>query len=215
MVHKVLLLWSVVLLGGLGLIACGGSPAGTSAGPAPTQVADAGADETAPAEIPADGGDAAGATAPTGGGGGVGDGSSAPIEARDVGKVPSGWKLVQDAEKLCRIAVPPDYITGVLEGAAQSPTGGVTALISSDRYANFGGNWKSYKQKVNETYADYSVVEDSDTVYYLRGPGGERLRVSDQGDHECGVLVTPASVQRAEQSRSEIAQILESIGPAE
>lgn len=208
--HKALLLWSVVLLGGLGLIACGGSPVNTDSPPAPTQVAN----ETTPAETPANGGDAAGTTVPTDGGSGTGDGGSAPIEARDVGKVPSGWQLVQDPEKLCRIAVPPDYVTGVLEGAAQSPSGGVVALTSADQYANFGGNWKSYKQKVKETYTDYSVEEDSDKIYYLRGPGGEHLRVSDQGDHECGVLITPASAQQAEQAQSQIAQILESIGPA-
>lgn len=212
--QKVLLLWSVVLLGGLGLIACGGRPVNTAAPPAATQVADARADETTPAETPANGGDAAGTTVPTDGGNGIGDDSSTPIEARDVGKVPSGWQLVQDPEKVCQIAVPSDYITGVLEGAAQSPSGGVVALTSADQYANFGGNWKSYKQKVKETYTDYSVVEDSDTIYHMRGPGGEHLRVSDQGDHECGVLITPASAQQAEQSQSQIAQILESIGPA-
>ncbi len=186
----------------------------TGAQPAPTQVADARANETAPAETPTDGGDAAGTAVPTDGDSGTGYGNSAPIEARDVGNVPSGWQLIQDAEKLCRIAVPPGYITRVLEGAAQSPTGGVTALISADRYANFGGDWNSYKQKVKETYTDYSVVEDSDKTYHLRGSGGERLRVSDQGDHECGVLITPTSAQQAEQSQSEIAQILESIGSA-
>jgi hypothetical protein len=87
-------------------------------------------------------------------------------------------------------------------------------LISAVGYANFGGTWKNSKQRVKETYTDYSVVEDSDKTYHLSGLDGVRLRVSIRVIMKYGVLITPTSARQAEQPRSEIAQILESKGPA-
>ena len=133
----------------------GGSPTATAASPSPIETAQP---TTATSATPA-----------------VTPGSSAPAELTlptDValfgtGLVPEGWQLVEDATGACRIAVPPDWTTGIAPGTGQTSAlaEGVAGVSATTQ------TWQEFKSSVDQFYlTGHVVLIDTDDVFLIANP---------------------------------------------
>jgi hypothetical protein len=128
------------------------------------------------------------------------------------GETPDGWVEDLSNDGACRQAVPADWITGGIQGIADSPDFHVQSLLANDGVLDFDAEIEHLKA----TYftplssSDKVVLLEDDHLFLMRetAHGGGSYVISLNSDTTaCGIIVTVDEVA-VDQYRGTVVQIL-------
>lgn len=174
--------------------ACGGGPPGGQPSPTASPASQPTDLATLPATPGSDDPTPPGAPDPTAAG------TPAAVALPDLariagGETPAGWKEVRTADGACRMAVPADWDTETMAGAAIAPGFAGQVMMSNDPLANWG-SFEDYAESAKAGYfgADKIVLAETDELFVMAaGPSSPDASVlvgRNRGDSVCGVLLT-------------------------
>lgn len=189
---------SSVAMAALALVitACGGStaPTGPASVPPTSAAVSPGATAAAPTDAPGPTAVAGPTDGVTPAASGSGPGVVIPSDPAllGTGLVPNGWQIVEDATATCRIAVPPDWTTGIAPGTGQ------TSVLAEGLGAVYADtqDWEAYKQAIDQFYlTGHAVLIDTADVFLIANPIGPDFDLSYVlglrfDDANCQLLVT-------------------------
>lgn len=111
------------------------------------------------------------------------------------GETPAGWKELKTSDAACRIAVPADWDTETISGAAIAPNFAGQVMLSNDQLSNWG-SWQDYTATAKTVYfgADKLVLVDTEQLFVMAaGPSSADVSVLvglNRGETVCGALLT-------------------------